>query len=101
MAKISVFQGAIMIEIKLKCFEDFKRLVRSQGTVYFKKTSSRFIYYLISEESQVGIILAYQSNHPLKFNEKFNPEDSEGMSVGYLVEIEEISFLHKKSEDYL
>jgi hypothetical protein len=89
-----------MIEIKLKCFEDFRRLVRSQGTVYFKKTSSGFTYYVISEEVQVGLILAYRSNHPLKFNEKFNPEDPDGMSVGYLVEIEEISSLQQKREDF-
>ncbi len=90
-----------MIEIKLKHLEDFKRLVRSQGTVYFEKTSNGFTYYVISEEGRVGLVHAYQSNHPLKFNERFNPEDPDGTSVGYLVEIEGISFLHERRGDYL
>jgi len=85
-----------MIEIKLKNLEDFKRLVRSQGTVYFKKTPHGFTYYMISEEAKVGIAFAYESSRPLKFHENFDPEDPDGTSVGFLVEIEGIFPLHEE-----
>ena len=85
-----------MIEIRLKNLEDFKRLVRSQGTVYFKKSPHGFTYYVISEEARVGMVLAYESRQRLRFHENFDPEDPSGTSVGYLVEIEGIFPLHEE-----
>ncbi|KYK33759.1 MAG: hypothetical protein HXS48_05070 [Theionarchaea archaeon] len=80
-----------MIEMQLKNLADFKRLVRNRGTVFVKKTPDGFTYYVISEHAGVGIINVFKSEHSLKFDEDFNPEDPDSMSVGFLVEIEDIS----------
>ena len=79
-----------MIEIKLKNLQDFKRIVEGQKTVYFKKTPHGFTYYLLSEHAGEGIINVFASEHPLNFNEDFNPE-LDGINIRFLVEIEEIS----------
>lgn len=83
-------KGIVMIGVQLKNLEDFKRLVKNQGTVFVKKTAQGFTYYVISEHAGVGVINMYKSEHPLQFNEDFNPEE-DSINVGFLVEIEDIS----------
>ena len=80
-----------MLEIQLKNREDFARVVEGQKTIYLKRTPHGFNYYVLSEHAGVGIINVFKSKQALKFTEDFDPEKSDGICVGFLVEIEHIS----------
>ena len=80
-----------MIQVQLKNLEDFKRLVSGQSIVFVKKTPHGFTYYVVLKEAEVNTLNIFKSKHPLKFTEDFNPEKSEDIYVGSLVEIESIS----------
>lgn len=82
-----------MIEIELKNVRDFRRLVEGQKTVYFKKTSRGFTYYVVSTLGGVGVLNVFKSEHALTFNEDFNPAEPESITVASLVEVEDISQL--------
>jgi hypothetical protein len=77
-----------MIEVQLKKREDFIRLARNQKTVYFKENCEGFIYYIISEQSGVGLIHVFKSGVPLKFKEDFEPEKIEEIPIDFLIDIE-------------
>ncbi|MGD2248640.1 MAG: hypothetical protein PVF58_09555 [Candidatus Methanofastidiosia archaeon] len=87
-----------MIKIQFKRLKDFKRLIEGRKTVYFKQNAEKqkFMYYVISKQDGVGIINVFRSTHPLKFTDGFDPEEPDCINVGFLVEIEAISSLHKE-----
>ena len=80
-----------MIQVQLKNLEDFKRLVGGQNIVFVKKTPHGFTYYVILKQAEVNTLNVFKSKDPLKFTEDFDPERSEDIYVGSLVEIESIS----------
>lgn len=84
-----------MIRMRIKNLDDFKRLVRNRGTVYFTRKnevdSDEYTYYVLFKDSGVDTVIAYGSDEPLKFTDGFNPEESEGINITFLVEIEELT----------
>ncbi|MBU6997544.1 MAG: hypothetical protein HXS41_02795 [Theionarchaea archaeon] len=85
-----------MIKIQIKNLEDFKKVIRNRSTVYFTRehdtNSERHTYYVLSKESGVDIVIIFVSEEPLRFVDEYNPEESEGINVTYLIEIEELVF---------
>jgi hypothetical protein len=82
-----------MIQVELKRLLSFKQLVKNHKTVYFKRNQQGFTYYVISEQSGVGVVNVFRSKHPIKFSESLNLEEPEEVCVDFLVEVDNISIL--------
>ncbi len=84
-----------MIGAQLKNLDDFKRVTEGQKTI-FERDSDGFIYCVVSGQAGAGIVSMFGSEKSLTFKEGFNPE-SDGISVEFLVEIEDIFPFHGDS----
>jgi hypothetical protein len=82
-----------MIQMELKRLLSFKQLARNHRTVYFKRNHQGFTYYVISEQSGVGVVNVFRSKQPIKFSESLNLKEPEEIRIDFLVEVDNISIL--------
>lgn len=86
---VKIAGRAIMIITKLKNEKEFQRLCQGK-CVYFSKNECTIQYFVPAKINDVETIYVLTTTHPIPLREHYDFEDTEGVYVPLLIEIDSI-----------